>query len=222
MEQIVGIGAGGHGRVLLEAISLQGAFEVVGFVDDNPDLHARSVDGVQVLGGQGVLAGLFNRGIRRAFLGIGAVGDNHARAEVFLRARNLGFQFVNVIHPAAVVSKSAVLGEGVVVMAGAVINRGARLGCNVIVNTGSIVDHDCDLGDHVHIAPGVVLSGGVRIGAYSHIGTGASVRQNLSIGSSCVVGVGAAVVSDVKDHKIVVGVPAKEVPPNPALKTQRR
>ncbi len=211
VQQVVGIGAGGHGRVLLETLLLRSECDVVGFIDDNPALHLQYVDGVQVLGGEEILLRLLERGVRSAFLGIGGVGNNHPRSRLFARVRGLGFHFVNVIHPTAVVSRSAVLGQGVVVMAGAVINRGVQVGDNTIVNTGAIVDHDCNLGDHVHIAPGVVLSGGVRVGAYTHVGTGACVRQNVSIGSESLVGVGAAVVADVQDKMTVVGVPAKAI-----------
>jgi len=206
---IIGFGAGGHGRVLLDAVLLRNEFEVVGFIDENPALHGEHVHGIRVLGGDAILPELLGRGVRHVFLGVGGVGDNRPRAEIFGRLCRLGLRVVNVIHPTAVISKTAMLGNGVAVMAGAVINTGAQIGDNVIVNTGVLLEHDCCIGDHVHIAPGVVLSGGVRVGSYSHVGTGSSVRQNVSIGSGTIVGVGSAVVSDVPDGLTVVGVPAK-------------
>ena len=212
MVPIIGFGAGGHGRVLLETLLLRGEFEVIGFVDDNAALHAQQVDGIPVLGGKPILPELFERGIRHVFLGIGGIGDNHPRAQIFTHLCSIGFQVVNVIHPTAVVSKRSAVGQGVAIMAGVVVNCGAEIGNNVIVNTGAVLDHDCRIGDHVHIAPGVVLSGGVRVGAYSHLGTGASVRQNVSIGSESIVGVGAAVVANVVDRCAVAGVPAKVLP----------
>lgn len=208
MRPIIGFGAGGHGRVLLETVLLRGEFEVVGFVDDNSTI-AQHVERVEVLGGTAILPDLFARGIDHVFLGVGGIGNNHPRARIFEHLCNLGFRVVNVIHPSAVVSKTAVLGEGVAIMAGAILNCGGQIGNNVIINTRAVVDHDCRLGDHVHIAPGAVLSGGVRVGAYGHVGTGASVRQDLSIGSESIVGVGAAVVADVEDRSIVGGVPAR-------------
>jgi sugar O-acyltransferase (sialic acid O-acetyltransferase NeuD family) len=206
---IIGFGAGGHGRVLLETLLLRGEFEVVGFVDDNAALHAQYVEGIRVLGGKTILPELFGRGVRHVFMGVGGTGDNRPRAQMFNHLSSIGLQVVNVIHPTAVVSKTAVLGKGVAIMAGVVINCGAQIGNNVILNTGAAVDHDCQVGDHVHIAPGAVLSGGVRVGAYSHVGTGASVRQNVSIGAEAIVGVGAAVIADVHDRSTVGGVPAR-------------
>lgn len=211
MLPIVGFGAGGHGRVLLDAVLLRNEFEVIGFVDDNPALHAQTIDGIPVLGGRTILTGLVERGVRHVFLGVGGVRDNRPRAQIFEHLCSLGLGVVNVIHPSAVVSKKAVLGKGVSIMAGVMVNSGAQIGDNVIVNTGAIVDHDCRVGDHVHIAPGVVLSGCVRVGAYSHVGTGASVRQNVSIGVQALVGVGAAVITDVQDRSTVGGVPARDL-----------
>jgi UDP-perosamine 4-acetyltransferase len=208
VQKIVGVGAGGHGRVLLESVLLRGEFEVIGFVDDNTALHMEYVDGILVLGGLAILPELFEQGVRHVFLGVGGEGDNRSRAQLFERIRNLGFCVATVIHPAAVVSNSAVLGS-VAVMAGVVIGRGTHMGDDVIVNTGATIDHDCQVGDHVHIAPGAALSGGVRVGAFSHLGTGASVRQNVSIGAEAVVGVGAAVVADVENQLMVGGVPAR-------------
>lgn len=209
MLPIIGYGAGGHSRVLLDMILLRGEFEIVGLIDDSVALHGQQINGSSVLGGRSLLPGLIERGIRHIFLGLGGVGDNRPRARAFAELCSLGFQIVNVIHPAAVISKSVLLGNGIAVMAGAVINCGSQIGDNVIVNTGSVIDHDCRIADHVHIAPGAVLSGGVNVGAYSHLGTGARVRQSVTIGSGVIVGVGSAVVADVPDNCTVVGVPAK-------------
>jgi sugar O-acyltransferase (sialic acid O-acetyltransferase NeuD family) len=206
---IIGFGAGGHGRVILDTVLLRNEFEVIGFVDDNPALHSEQINGIRVLGGKAILPELFGRGVRHVFLGVGGVGDNRPRAEIFEHLCRLGLTVVNAIHPAAVISKTAVLGKGVAIMAGVVVNSGVQIGDDVIVNTGVLVDHDCRIGDHVHIAPGVVLSGCVHVGAYSHLGTGASVRQNVHIGSGVLVGVGAAVITDVEDRATVGGVPAR-------------
>jgi len=213
LKAIVGIGAGGHARVLLEIVLLRGEFEIVGLLDEDASRHNREVSGVRILGGDELLKQLFSDGLSTAFLGVGGVGDNRPRARVFERVRSIGFRFVNLIHPAAVVAKSVVMGEGVVLMAGAIVNSGARLGENVIINTGAVVDHDAIIGDHVHIAPGAVLSGGVEVCSYSHIGTGASIRQNVRIGPEALVGVGAAVIGDVGQGETVAGVPARVLEP---------
>src|SRR5262245_56695603 len=184
----IGIGAGGHARMLLESLQGRDDVEIVGLLDADPAMKGRQVLGVPVLGGDEMLAGLARGGVRHAFLGVGAVGDNSRRRKVFESVRELGFEFIAVIHPTAILSPSAEIGGGTCVFPGAIVGAGARLGSNVIVNTGAIVEHDCSLGDHVHVASGAVLAGGVSVDEGAHVGAGATVKQGVRIGRDAVVG----------------------------------
>lgn len=211
MTKVVGIGAGGHARVVLDILVRAGGFEIVGFTDSDPARKGAVVEGFRVLGDDRTLKDLLRQGVRHAFLGIGGVSDNAPRAAVYEKACALGLSFVKAIHPAAVVASSANIGNGVALMAMSVLNPGVRLGENVIVNTGAIVDHDCILGNHVHIAPGATLSGGIVVGDGAHIGIGASIVQGVRIGRNAVIGAGAVVIRDVPEGATVVGIPAHAI-----------
>lgn len=209
MTQVVGVGAGGHAKVVVEILRKLASFEIVALLDRRQELWGTKVLGIEVLGDDRQLPEVIQLGVRHAFLGLGGTGDTAPRTALYEKVRGLGFQLVRAIHPQTSISQSAVIGDGPTIMAGAVINADARLGDNVIVNTGAIVEHDCNIGDHVHIATGACLSGAVSVGRGSHIGLGARVRQAISIGENSVVGAGAVVVSDVPDNVVVVGAPAK-------------
>jgi UDP-perosamine 4-acetyltransferase len=209
LSPVIGLGAGGHARVVIEILRLMGSYEVLGLLDKNQELWGTSVLGATVLKDDSLLAEMFERGVREAFIGVGSVGATHARRRLFDMARARGFEMVRAIHPAAVVSSSAEIGEGPTVMASAVINAAARLGDNVIVNTGAIVEHDCVIGHHVHIATGACLAGEVRVDEGTHVGLGARILQGVRIGRNAVVGAGAVVLRDVPDEVVVVGVPAR-------------
>ncbi len=206
---VIGLGAGGHARVVLEALVAVGGFEVVGLLDPRRELWGREVHGVPVLGDDELLERQYDAGVSCAFIGLGGVGDTRPRRRLYEFARSRGFEIVSVVHPAAVVSPSATVGYGATILAGAVVNADARVGEDVIVNTGAIVEHDCRLGDHVHVGGGARLASGVDVGEGAHVGIGATVIQGIQVGAGAIVGAGAVVVRDVEPGIVVAGVPAR-------------
>ena len=209
MITVVGLGAGGHAKVVIEILCMGHDVEVMGLLDPKRELWGSKVVGVPVLGDDDMLAELHDQGVRHAFVGLGSIGDARPRTALYAKARSHGFELVSAVHPQAVVSPSAEVGHGPTIMAAAVVNAEARLGDNVIVNTGAVVEHDCVLAAHVHIATGARLASAVHVGEGAHVGVGASVRQGIRVGEHAIVGAGAAVVADVPDGVVVVGVPAR-------------
>ncbi len=203
------MGAGGHGRVVAEAISASGQ-EVAGFLDPALSLQGTTIEGVTVLGDDTILADWPPEKAAIA-IGIGSTARTDARKAIYDRAKHQGYAIPVIIHPAAMVSVSAELSEGVQIMAGAIIQCRARIGENTICNSGTIIEHDCQIGRDCHVAPGVVLSGAVKVGEGSHIGTGAVVIQGVCIGRNVTVGAGAVVIRDVGDGETVVGNPARKL-----------
>ena len=209
MQQAIGIGAGGHAKVVIEIIKLANEYQIAGLLDSDEAKVGQEIEGARVLGDDSLMLKLYEQGIRHAFMSIGSLGDSNLRRALFEKARGIGFEMVSAIHPLAVVSQSAHLEPGPTIMALAIVNPGSQIGTNVIINTGAIVDHDCVIGNHVHVASGACLSGGVSVGDGAHIGVGAVVREGISIGRSSIVGAGAVVVRDVPDNVTVIGVPAR-------------
>ena len=202
---LVVIGAGGHARVVIDAIEKEGRFAVAGVLDDAASPGTEFL-GYRILGGREVIDQPGTP--RRAVVAIGAAA---ARGAWLAHLMDLGYELPVVVHPRAEVGRGVELGAGTVLLAGAVVNTGARLGRGVIVNTGASVDHDCLLGDLVHVAPGARLAGNVRVGQRAHIGIGACVIQGLELGADVIVGAGAAVVNTIPAGTTVVGVPARPV-----------
>lgn len=201
--RVLVIGAGGHAKVVIEALRAAG-FDPVGIVD--PRAEAPMLLGVPVLGDDDALPRLRAEGIEAA---VAALGDNRARERAGEGLRALGFRLPAVVHPAALVSPSARVRDGAVVMARAVVGTLAEIGPLAILNTGCIVEHDNRIGPCAHIAPGAVLAGTVRVGARALVGAGAAARPEVSIGADAVVGAGSAVVGDVPAGAVVGGVPAR-------------
>ncbi len=207
MKRILIVGAGGHAQVIADALACcirAGAdWQLIGFLDNNPELAGREVLGFKILGTAQQLAQLEHEAV------IVGIGDNVRRAHVFNNLKEHSETLLSIIHPRAVVASHVVIGEGSVVFANAVINTGAIIGANVIVNTGATIDHHASVGQHAHIAPGAHLGGTVTIGEGAFIGIGGSIVSNRVIGAWTTVGAGAAVIHDLPARVIAVGVPAR-------------
>lgn len=209
MIATIGIGAGGHAKVVLSILKLLGGFEIIGLLDSNRGLWSTHVMGIRIEGGDDLLVRYYEEGVRHAFIGVGSVGNVSPRRDLYGLAKRLGFELVAAVHPSAIVDPTVEVGDAPTIMAGVIINVGARVGDNVLINTGAIVEHDCYIGSHVHVASGARLASTVHVGDGAHIGLGASVRQCVRIGENAIVGAGAVVLSDVPPGAVVIGVPAR-------------
>lgn len=200
------IGASGHGRVVLDILANNNEVEVVGFVDDDPELKGEKIDDVFVLGDISSLKQMIGREVDA---GIVAIGDNKIRARIFIEMSNAGLKMINAIHPNAIIAQKTTIGIGNMIAANTVINPGTTIGNNCIVNTGANIDHDNHIADHVHISPGANLAGIVSVGNYSHVGIGATIINCVNIGRNITVGAGAVVINEIPDNVVIAGVPAK-------------
>src|SRR6266516_2005931 len=125
--RVLGLGAGGHAKVLLDALAALGGHEVVGLLDSRRELWGTDVLGVPVLGDDAELSRQYDQGVSHAFIGLGGATDTRPRRRLYELARSYGFDVVSVVHPRAVVSPSARVGDGATVLAGAVVNADATL-----------------------------------------------------------------------------------------------
>ena len=205
------IGGGGHGAVLIEAALACGDVEPVCVLESDARLWGTELLGIPIRGGDELLPTLLAEGITAFLVGLGGTRDNGPRRRLYERAVASGLHAPLLKHPAAVVSLSAVLGPGTVVLAGAIVGTRVLTGANVIVNSGVILEHDCVIEDHVHLASGATLAGNIRVAQAAHIGVGATVREGVSIGAGALVAAGAVVIRDVSEGDIVAGVPACSV-----------
>jgi sugar O-acyltransferase (sialic acid O-acetyltransferase NeuD family) len=202
-------GAGGHGKVIVDALLASESCTLVGILDDDKAKAGTNILGVSVSHSPGSLETLRQTlDFDRVAIGI---GDNYIRNDKFQQVKACGLEPMNVIHPSAHISRFAELGIGVTILAGAVINPGTTIEDNVCVNTAASIDHDNYLEASCHIFPNATLTGGVRVGRFAYVGSGAVVAPNLVVNQYSQVGAGAVVLKDVAEGTLVAGVPAIEI-----------
>lgn len=204
--KLVILGGGGHAKVAVETLRDAGLYDLEGFLDGAA--AGDRVLGLPRLGDDAEMVKLRADGITHVFP---AVGSNGVRTKLAEQARLCGLSLANAVSPFAYVSKTVLLGEGVLVVAGAVINADSAIGDCVIVNTNASVDHDGRIGVGAHIAPRSALAGSVTVGEQALVGIGSTVLPRVTIGANAVVGAGSCVVCDIPAGAKAYGVPARVI-----------
>ena len=207
--RILILGAGGHGRVVLDIILQAAQHQVVGFLDNNPAMIGRRVDGIPVYGGVDKLSQFASElDVQGVII---AIGDNGTRQGLARQVESARIELISAVHPSATVARNATIGRNVVIASGTVVCAHCQIGDSAILNTGCIIDHQTMIGEGCHICPGVRVAGRVKVESGSFVGIGATVVPNVTLGCECVVGAGAVVIEDVPPLATVVGVPARPV-----------
>ncbi len=204
--RVIVVGGGGLAReIAWLARECVGGADLVGFLDDAPDLHGESICGVPVLG----TVDEWPRYADCSF--VVAIGAPRVRRNVVSRMEAVANRprFATLVHASVSRSAYVTIGEGSMITAGCVLTTQIELGRHVILNLSSTVGHDTHLHDYVNVAPMVAISGNVTAEAGAELGTASSIRQGITIGRGAVIGMGSAVIKDVEANTVVVGAPAK-------------
>lgn len=210
-ERIVLVGAGDHGRGVLEilrrAAERGSAQEVVGIVDDAPGV--KEVDGVPLLGGVAWLAEHLKDLDAAVILAIASPVAKRTLVDRLAPARP---RWARAIHPRADLAPSVTVGPGSVIGSGVVIVYETTVGAHVTVNLNATVGHHVGLGDFVTVAPGANILGKARIGSGAQIHANAVILPSIRVGDGATVGAGAVVMKDVAEGVTVFGNPARPIP----------
>ena len=189
-------GASGHAKVIIDILKTA-SIAIENIIDDNP--KTETILGIEIIKSQ-------NFDFKNLKNTIISIGNNGVRKVL---SAKLKVVFVKAIHPSAIISKFASIGEGTVIMAGAIINPEAKIGNHCIINTAAVIEHDCIIDNFAHISPSASLAGNVIVGEGAHIGIGATIIQGIKIGKWTTIGAGAIIIKDVPDYAVVVGNPGR-------------
>ncbi|KXY71825.1 MULTISPECIES: acetyltransferase [Bacillus] len=204
MKRIALIGQGGHAKVIKDMIYANKYFKIIAFFDDK----YRSLDKREEIY-YGPISSIPTLMKEVEFKLIIAIGNNVVRKKIVEQLHFNDEYYEIVIHHTAVISESATIGRGTVIMPNVTINADTTIGSHVIVNTASVVEHDNCIGDFVHIGPNATLTGTVTIDDGTQIGAGATIIPNLIIGNWSMIGAGATVIHNIPSGCTAVGLPAK-------------
>ena len=204
------IGGRGNGTVIastiedcLKAGSI--SFEKVCFLNDNETI----INGYTVVGK--IQNGDW-RSLSENFMFIYAMSNikqARERYDLLLKLDIPKERFLNIIHPSAVVSNKANIGNGIAIMPNAIISPNVTIGDHTLIYAQSFIGHDTEIGSMAFIANNASIGGRVKIKNGAHIGSNSSILERLEIGEFSICGLGSVVLENVDPYQIVAGNPAK-------------
>jgi len=209
MFRVLIAGAGDLGREIANWIdSCEGAnnaWKLAGFLSDVPE----ALDGYELP--ERILGTIADYQPQPDDRMIVAIGDPVGKMQVAERLRERHAKFLTLVHRSAVVSRGAVLGQGVVIAPHVYVGGGAVLGDFVVLNVSATVGHDAKVGAGCTLSCHCDLTGHVVVGAGVFMGTHACVIPKVHVGDWSYLGAGSVVIRNVEPRSRVFGVPARKI-----------
>lgn len=195
------LGAGGHAKVVTDSYlsdATSSSVKLIGAVDPHLIKGADWYREIPVWGEDNEL--LAHTGDEFVLInGIGQLPNDHGlRINIYTKLKQQGYTFQKVVDQSAQVSPTAILEDGVQLLARSVVQAQAYIGSNTIINTGAQVDHNCHIKEHCSVSPGAVLCGGVSLGRNVFVGANAVIIQNVEVGDGAVIAAGSIVTKNVE------------------------
>lgn len=202
------VGAKGFAKEVLEILHQQNQLQGLAFYDDvHQDTPDKMFTRFPILKN--------GNEVRQHFLGAGpsftiGIGNPALRYKIHRKFEALGGVLCSTISPLAQIGSFDVeIGTGTNILAGANVSNSVITGIANIIYYHADLTHDVITGDYVEISPGAKLLGRSRIGSFSSLGSNAVILPDITVGKNVTVGAGAVVVSDLPDHCVAAGVPAR-------------
>ncbi|WP_298412621.1 acetyltransferase [Janthinobacterium sp.] len=210
MQTIIIVGAGRFGREIccwLEQMFDPATMRIKGFLDDTlaaaPCLNEHYP--YPLLGA----IDAYVPSAEDAFLLAIAEPADKLRIAAGLQAK--GAVFFTLIHPTAVLARTATVGQGAVICPFAMLSADSVVADFVTINSYSGIGHDAVIGTGTTLSSHVDITGGVIVEAGVFFGSSAVVLPQLRIGSGARVGAGAIVMRPVAPGSTVYAMPAKKL-----------
>lgn len=212
MKEIILFPFGGNAKeaiTVIEAINMKTkTWEVLGFIDDNPDLNGKKYSGYKVIGGKEILSECPSAKV----LAVPGRPENYFKRKKIIDSLGVSSErFATLIHPASNVSPSTKTGYNTLVMAGVVTTINVCIGNHCVILPNSVISHDVIIDDYNLIGSNVSVSGSVRIEKLCYIGTGSKIIQEVTVSQGSLIGMGTIVLSSTEPNSVVVGNPGRTI-----------
>ena len=212
LKKVIIIGAGDHGQGTLEIFKASNEirleYDVVGFLDDDPTKSQKKIHEIPVLGPVSWLKEQHDGDLSYIL----AISQGGAKSRIIKDLGSLSLNFINAIHPTAIIGSDVQMGSGNIIAAGTVIAYSTVFQNHITINLNTTVGHDCLISGYVTVAPGVNIGGRVRLGKGCDIGPNCTISKGVTVGDWSCLGPSTVVLKEIPPKKNYFGNPARPVP----------
>ena len=211
MKKIVIVGAGGFGRELLWWIKdinrVENKWEIAGFIDDDPN----ALDGYDC--DYPIIGSIKDWQPKQDEEFALAFGSPTLKRKIVDILKSKGAKFATIIHPTAMLSEFAKVGEGLIMFPYSKISCNTTVG-DFVTLLATPIGHDTLIGDYTVISGGCNIVRNVKIGKDVFLAAGVCIAQDVQIGDGAYLGLGSVVLKDVPAGATAFGNPARVFPTN--------
>lgn len=206
MKNIIIVGAGDFGReavTLIQSINkITPTYNILGFINDIPD----ALDGINIP--YQILGSIQDWQPKENEYFIMGIASPAGKEKIASLLKSRGAKFETLIHPAALISDYAEIGEGCVIGGRSSVGACTKVGDFVHI-AGSMVGQDAIIGDFT-TTTGFANVTNARLGKRVFVGSHAVILNHLKVGDDAFICAGSIVFNNVKAGSKVIGNPAKK------------
>lgn len=160
-------------------------------------------DGIPVIAIEN-LKEFYNPNNVKLLLAIGYSQVAQIKKSLFEQLVEMGYSFMNYIHPRAIVDSSLISGSGNIILEGVIIGKDIFIGNGNLFFQGAVISHNNKIGDYNTFASNAVMAGYSQICNNNFIGLGACIRNNITIGSYVFLGGATYIDIDLPDESVAL------------------
>lgn len=190
-EKLIIVGTGLSAKQVFDFIKMHNLFDIMGFAIDSAYKKEELYQGLPVFDLENLKEHIDIK-TTQIYVALGWNKLNADRRKLYLRLKEDGYSFANLISPLAVI-RGTLDGDNIWINDYSVLQSDSKIESNVVIRenvligNGSIIEPHCFLGVHS------IVGGGARVGQQTFVGMRGTVFDGRRVGQKCLIGACAVV-----------------------------
>lgn len=199
-EKLIIIGTSTNGLHVYKMIQYYDLFDVIGFAVDKEYKTNEEFCGLPVYDLEN-LDKYIDKSKIFVFIALLWNRLNSDRRLIYLRLKEQGYKFANVVSPNAII-RGELKGDNCWINDYVIIQNNATVHNNVAVMSYSLIGSNVEIEDHCFLGAKSTVGGGSVIGEQSFVGINCTVFDGTIVGKKCILGACTSVKRNVPDYSL--------------------